>query len=293
VRTIKRANISLDEIAKLSLADAYLKTVVGHPHTRACVAWLTVLYPVFSELAYGQLDRHTDRVRDRSTVILDGSKWRVDLNVDQLYKQLWRTVATPEIRPPIENPLDGGYVVVPSEDCPPYPDPSYRADRNPVLQTARAIAERHEEFVSLLRNSALIARGMPEGSYAMEPLSAEVWNEHGLYLDVSSNALFEVGVTHSEPRPRRIYRQLWLAVPVGKTTAPPKKLPKKKRHLLDALSEHNIRSRKGLDQHLDSDEQLIAKLVERLKGRVTFASDAALQKMLSRLTENDFAMFHG
>jgi len=42
-RTTKRGNISLDEIAKLSLADAYLKAVVEDPHTRACVAWLTAI----------------------------------------------------------------------------------------------------------------------------------------------------------------------------------------------------------------------------------------------------------
>ena len=158
VRTTKHANISLDEIAKLSLADAYLKTVVEDPHTRACVAWLTVLYPVFSPLYYGELDHNTDRVRNLSSMLLDRSKWRVDLDVSLLYAQFWRTLATPAIRPPIHNPLDGGDVVVPPEDCPPYPDPSDRPDRNPLLLTARAIADCHEAFFNRLRNSSLDRR---------------------------------------------------------------------------------------------------------------------------------------
>jgi hypothetical protein len=287
VRTTKHANISLDEIAKLSLADAYLKTVVEDPHTRACVAWLTVLYPVFSPLYYGELDHNTDRVRNLSSMLLDRSKWRVDLDVSLLYAQFWRTLATPAIRPPIHNPLDGGDVVVPPEDCPPYPDPSDRPDRNPLLLTARAIADCHEAFFNRLRNSSLIAGGMPEGSYTMEFLSPVVWEARGLYLDVSSKDLFEGGAANSEPRPHRIYRQLRLSLPAGNAAPRRKGASNRRARLIVALKGKGIPSGAELENYTIS--KLAAELAVEVKGwENTDDPVESIRKMLERLKKKGF-----
>jgi hypothetical protein len=284
-RTTKRATLSVAKLDKPLFSDTYIKAVIEDPSVQACMAWLTAYHPLFGLMFHdGLLDHNTDRIRDFSSMILDGSKWRVDLKVDQLYEQFWRTLATPEMRQPLWNPIDGGYVNLPSDECPSYPP---RTERNPLFLTARAIGDGHAAFVDQLRSSLLVASGMPEKSRSMEDISAELWDEPAIYFDVSSNVLFEAERDHSALSLRRIFRQLRLALPAGEARPRRRGPPRRIARLIDALRGMGITSGGDFEGHTIS--KLAAKLQQEVKGwEHTDDPVESLRKVLERLKKEGF-----